>query len=85
MIEEDEIAVATQEALKMLKSGSFEMVWEKRDDILKAVIESGKIDAVDAARFQASPEAWESELKHIWSELMKQADAEAAVTNQSEL
>lgn len=82
MIEEDELAVSTQEALKMLKLGSLEMILEKRDEILNAVIESGKIDAVNAARFQAIPEAWESELKYIWSELMKQADAEAATRSE---
>jgi len=74
LIEEDEIAAATQDALEMLRSGSFDAVFEKRNEILEAVIASGKIDAVDAARFQASPTAWEAELKHIWSELMKQAN-----------
>lgn len=78
MVEEDEIATATRDALKLLRSGAWDTIWDQRDQILEAVLASGKISPMDAARFRASPEEWEAELKHIWSELKKQAAAEDA-------
>lgn len=76
LIREDEIAVATSDALKLLQQdGSWDTIWERRDDILEAVLASGQIDPADAARFRASKDDWEAELVHIWNELQKQAGA----------
>jgi hypothetical protein len=69
--------VATEHAIKLLSTSSWETIWEKRDDILGAVIASGKISEMDATRFQSSPEEWEAEIKYIWSELQLQAAAGA--------
>jgi hypothetical protein len=73
MIADDEIAAATQDALKMLHKTDWETIWERKDDILEAVIQSGQIEADDAALFKSDKEAWEKELKFIWSELQRQA------------
>lgn len=51
----------------------WETIWEQRDAILEAVIASGQITAMDAARFRNDRNEWEAELKHIWTELQKEA------------
>lgn len=84
MIADDEIAVATQNALKMLHKTDWETIWDKKEDILEAVIQSGQISAEDAALFKSDNEAWEKELKFIWNELQKQA-AEAEANGKEEL
>jgi hypothetical protein len=74
LIEEDEVAVATNDALKLLgKADAWETVWEKRQEILEAVVKSGQISSQDALRFQNDAAAWEAELQHIWSELEKES------------
>lgn len=75
MIAEDEVQAATNMALQMLQDNenAWETVWEKRDDILQAVLESGQVAPMDAVRFKADPKEWEAELKHIWEELQKTA------------
>jgi hypothetical protein len=75
MVAEDELQAATNDALKMLQSSehAWESIWEQRDQLLDAVLATGKIAPMDAARFQADPKEWEAELKHIYQELQKQA------------
>lgn len=73
MIAEDDVALATQDALEILRKTDWETIWEKRSDILDAVIQSGQISPEDAALFKSDKEAWEKELKFIWGELQKQA------------
>jgi hypothetical protein len=75
MISEDEIQAATFDALRMLKSteNAWEKIWQERDAILETFLSSGQVDPMDAARFQNDPKEWESELKHIWAELQKDA------------
>lgn len=77
MIAEDEVQAATNDALKMLEDNdnAWETIWEQRDQILKAVLASGQITPMDAARFESDPKEWEAELKHIWEELQKEAAA----------
>mmetsp|Transcript_12446 Transcript_12446/g.20654 ORF Transcript_12446/g.20654 Transcript_12446/m.20654 type:complete len:186 (+) Transcript_12446:64-621(+) len=77
LITEDEVMVATNEALKMLRDdeNAWETIWDQRDEILEAVVASGQMSALDAARFKADPNEWEAELKHIWKELQKEAAA----------
>ena len=76
MVSDDEVAAATAEALKMLQQADWDTIWEKRDVILGAVIQSGKISAEDAAMFKTDNKAWENELRFIWNELQKQAAKE---------
>jgi hypothetical protein len=73
IIAEDEVQAATYTALQMLQDteNAWETVWEKRDEILKAVLESGEVAPMDAARFQADPKEWEATLKSIWEDLQK--------------
>lgn len=75
MISDDEIQAATNDALRLLRSTEnvWETIWEQRDAILEAVIASGQITAMDAARFRNDRNEWEAELKHIWTELQKEA------------
>jgi hypothetical protein len=73
LISEEEVAAATEEALIMLGQSSWEVIWEKNDFILEAVIQSGQMSAEDAAKFKSDKDAWEKELRLIWSELQKQA------------
>ena len=75
MVQEDELNVAMYDALQMLKDGQWDTIWEHRNLIRDAVIDSGKISPHDAARFQTDQVAWETELKYIWKELQKQAAA----------
>lgn len=73
MVADDEIAVATQDALKILRKSDWDSIWDKRETILEAVIRSGKISVEDAAKLKSDKAAWEAELKFIWNELQKQA------------
>ena len=76
LVEQDEIAKATADALDLLRKGEWNAIWDRRQEILDAVIASGKIDPEDAARFRSEPKEWEAELKHIWGELQKLAEQE---------
>lgn len=78
MIEQDEVAKATADALDLLRKGEWESIWDRRQEILESVIASGKIDPEDAARFRSDPKEWEAELKHIWSQLQNIVDQERA-------
>lgn len=74
MIEDDELAAATQDALDMLGSANdWEAIWEMQEVILEGVLESGQLSAQDAALYKSDVSAWETELKFIWTELQKQA------------
>ena len=73
MVSEDEVAAATQDALKLLGKSNWETIWEKQDLILDAVIQSDQINAEDTALFKSDNAAWEKELRFIWNELQKQA------------
>ncbi|CAB9518984.1 expressed unknown protein [Seminavis robusta] len=75
MVSEDEVAAATQDALKLLGKSNWETIWEKQDLILEAVIQSGQLSANDAALYKSDKDAWEKELRFIWNELQKQAAA----------
>ena len=75
LVEEDEVRVAMKDALQILKDGQWDTIWEHRNFIRDAVIDSGKISPEDAARFKTDQNAWEEELKFIWNELQKQAAA----------
>lgn len=70
---EEEIAEATEMALGMIDSAEWEVIYNKREDILNSVIASGKISAEDAALYKSDASAWEKELKYIWDELQTQA------------
>ena len=76
LVEQDEIAKATADALDLLRKGEWNAIWDRRQEILDAVIASGKIDPEDAARFRSDPSEWEAELKHIWGELQNLAAME---------
>ena len=75
LVEEDEVRVAMKDALQILKDGQWDTIWEHRNFIRDAVIDSGKISPEDAAKFTTDQSAWEAELKFIWNELQKQANA----------
>ena len=70
---EEEIAEATEMALEMIATSEWEVIYNKREDILDSVIASGKISAEDAALYKSDAAAWEEELKYIWDELQNQA------------
>ena len=70
---EEEIAEATEMALEMISTSEWEVIYNKREDILDSVIASGKISAEDAALYKSDASAWEEELKYIWDELQTQA------------
>ena len=70
---EEEIAEATEMALEMISTSEWEVIYNKREDILDSVIASGKISAEDAALYKSDAAAWEEELKFIWDELQSQA------------
>ena len=70
---EEEIAEATEMALEMISTSQWEVIYNKREDILDSVIASGKISATDAALYKSDAAAWEEELKYIWDELQTQA------------
>ena len=70
---EEEIAEATEMALEMISTSDWEVIYNKREDILDSVIASGKISAEDAALYKSDAAAWEEELKFMWDELQSQA------------
>ena len=70
---EEEIAEATEMALEMISTSEWEVIYNKREDILDSVIASGKISAEDAALYKSDAAIWEEELKYIWDELQSQA------------
>jgi hypothetical protein len=73
MIEDDELAAATQDFLDMLEGGTdWESIWEMQEVILQSVLESGQLSAQDAALYKSDLPAWEKELKFIWKELQDQ-------------
>ena len=72
---EEEVAQATEMALEMISTTSeWDVIYDKREDILDSVIASGKISAKDAALYKSDASAWEKELKFIWNELQSQAN-----------
>lgn len=73
MTQDDELAAATEDALRLLGGTNWDAIWEKQEDILKAVLASGQLTPEDAATFKTDQSAWEKELKFIWGELQKQA------------
>jgi len=75
MIADDEIAAATNDALKLLGHSHWDQIWEQQDVILQAVIQSGQISEEDTALFTSDNAAWEKELRFIWNELQRQAAA----------
>ena len=70
---EEEIAEATEMALEMISTSEWEVIYNKRENILDSVIASGKVSAEDAALYKSDAAAWEEELKYIWDELQNQA------------
>lgn len=73
MVQDDELAVATQDALKMLKGSSWDEIWAQQEVILEGVLASGHLTAEDAARLRSDEEAWKDELMFIWEQLEHQA------------
>ena len=73
MVQDDELAVATNDALRMLKGSNWDEIWAKQDVILEGVLASGHLTAEDAARFRTDEDAWKEELQFIWGQLQKQA------------
>lgn len=71
VISEADVEAATNDALKLLGKSKWETIWEKQDLILDAVIESGNINAEDAAKYKSDPVEWEKELRLIWAELQE--------------
>jgi len=74
MTMEEEVAQATEVALEMISTSEWDVIYNKREDILDSVIASGKMSAEDAALYKSDAAAWEKELKHIWEELQSQAN-----------
>jgi len=90
MASKDEVArLATDEALKLLRSESWDTMWEKRSEILEELAASGKINETDAEKFRSNPDAWEAELKYVLNELKEISNAlmmkQAEVNGNSEL
>lgn len=74
MTEDDELAAATQDALRLLSGAtSWDDIWEKQDVILEGVIASGQLTPEDVALFKSDENEWKAQLKFIWDELQKQA------------
>ncbi|CAJ1946758.1 unnamed protein product [Cylindrotheca closterium] len=73
MVQDDELAVATQDALRMLKGSNWDEIWAKQDIILEGVLASGQLTPESAALYRSDEEAWKEELKFIWDQLQKQA------------
>jgi hypothetical protein len=74
MVKDDEVAAATQDALRLLLNSDWESVWENQDVILEGVVASGQLDPEDAAYLKTDQSAWKKQLRFIWDELQKQAD-----------
>lgn len=76
LVSREEVLPATDEALQMLTQlgdHTWDTIWNRQDDILKAVINSGQMNDEDIARFTNSPDEWEKELRFIWNELQNEA------------
>jgi hypothetical protein len=76
MVEDDEVAAATQDAVRSLGNLHWESLWEQQEDILEAVIASGKITPDAAVVFKTEELMWEQQLRHIWEEMQKKAALE---------
>jgi len=79
MVQEDEIMVAIADTLKMLSNvegDAWETILANKDNILQAVIQSGKISEEDAQRYSSDPSAWEKDLEAVWDEVKKVARTE---------
>ena len=74
MTMEEEVAQATEVALEMISTSEWDVIYNKREDILDSVIASDKMSAEDAALYKSDAAAWEKELKYIWDELQSQAN-----------
>lgn len=73
MAKDDEIASATNDALRMIGDSDWQTVWDMEEVILDAVLESGKLSPEDAATFKTDKNAWKEELRFIYDQLQKQA------------
>jgi hypothetical protein len=73
MVQDDELAVATQDALRSLQGSNWDEIWAKQDVILEGVLASGQLTQESAALFRSDDEAWKEELKFIWDQLQQQA------------
>lgn len=82
---EREIADATGIALEMISKSDWELISNKRVEILDALISEGKVTAEDAALYKSDDGAWEKELRSVWDELQNQAREHDAVNAKGEL
>jgi hypothetical protein len=73
MAEDDEVAAATQDALRLLSGSNWDDLWEKQDVVLEGVLSSGQLTPEDEALFRSDQTAWKEQLRWIWDELQKQA------------
>ena len=71
--EDINVAIATDVALEMLSTSDWELINNKRGNILESLVVAGKISAEDAALFRGDDALWEKELRSIWDGLQYQA------------
>ena len=62
------------EMLRRADESDWDKVLENKNAILDAVISSGMMSNEEIELFRINPEAWEEELRGIWTELKNQAD-----------
>ena len=68
-----QIAEITDFALEMISQSDWELIHDKRNEILESLIASGKITEVEATVYRSDEKEWEKELRSIWDGLQEQA------------
>lgn len=78
----EEIARATGIALRMISQADWEVVYNKRGDMLDSLIASGKMSPEDASLYKSNDAAWEREVRAIWDGIQNQAREHANAGNE---
>lgn len=75
---EVKIVEAADSSLEMLASADWDLVYNKRGDILASLIAHGKVTSQEAAVYKSDDTAWEKELRFIWDGLQALAEGGSA-------
>ena len=62
---------ATDTELDMIATSAWELIYDKRGDILDSIIESGHLSAEDAALYKSDDDAWTKVLRADWDGLQE--------------
>lgn len=76
ILDREDFEKAITENLDWVNDSDWLKVYQKRHEILEAVIATGELPPEEALRFMEDPSAWETELKKVWDSLQAKTSEE---------